>query len=86
MNTARIIGVAGGSGGVGASVPTAAIAVRAAKAGLRSVVLDGDRLGGDSTSHSASNRRAVLAGLTWKGPGGALTVLRCCGACHPWTA
>jgi secretion/DNA translocation related CpaE-like protein len=46
MKTARIIGVAGGSGGVGASVLTAAIAVRAAQAGLRPAALDGDRLGG----------------------------------------
>lgn len=46
MNTARIIGVAGGSGGVGASVLTAAIAVRAAQAGLRPACVDGDRLGG----------------------------------------
>jgi len=46
MKTARIIGVAGGSGGVGASVLTSAIAVRAAQAGLRSACLDGDRLGG----------------------------------------
>lgn len=46
MTTAYIIGVAGGSGGVGASVLTAAIAVRAAQAGLRPVALDGDRLGG----------------------------------------
>ena len=46
MTTADIIGVAGGSGGVGASVLTAAIAVRAAQAGLRPVALDGDRLGG----------------------------------------
>jgi len=42
----HIIAVVGGSGGVGASVLTAAIAVRAAKAGLRSACLDGDRLGG----------------------------------------
>ena len=46
MTTAYIIGVVGGSGGVGASVLTAAIAVRAAQAGLRPVALDGDRLGG----------------------------------------
>ena len=46
MKTAHIIGVVGGSGGVGASVLTAAIAVRAAQAGLRPVCLDGDRLGG----------------------------------------
>jgi len=52
MNTATrtkraaIIGVVGGSGGVGASVLAAAIAVRAAQAGLRPVCLDGDRLGG----------------------------------------
>jgi len=46
MNTAHIIGVVGGSGGVGASVLVAAIAVRAAQTGLRSVCLDGDRLGG----------------------------------------
>lgn len=46
MTTAYVIGVAGGSGGVGASVLTAAIAVRAARAGLRPVALDGDRLGG----------------------------------------
>ena len=44
--TAHIIGVVGGSGGVGASVLTAAIAVRAAQAGLRAACLDGDRLGG----------------------------------------
>ncbi|MHB8185517.1 MAG: septum site-determining protein Ssd [Dermatophilaceae bacterium] len=46
MKTAHIIGVVGGSGGVGASVLTAAIAVRAAQVGLRPVCLDGDRLGG----------------------------------------
>ena len=46
MKTARIIGVIGGSGGVGASVLAASIAVRAAQAGLRPVCLDGDRLGG----------------------------------------
>jgi secretion/DNA translocation related CpaE-like protein len=46
MKTARIIGVVGGSGGVGASVLTVAIAVRAARADLRPALLDGDRLGG----------------------------------------
>jgi secretion/DNA translocation related CpaE-like protein len=46
MKAARIIGVVGGSGGVGASVLTAAIAVRAAQADLRPACLDGDRLGG----------------------------------------
>lgn len=46
MKTAHIIGVVGGSGGVGASVLTAAIAVRAAQAGLSTACLDGDRLGG----------------------------------------
>jgi secretion/DNA translocation related CpaE-like protein len=46
MKTAHIIGVVGGSGGVGASVLTAAIAVRAARAGLRPVCVDGDRFGG----------------------------------------
>jgi secretion/DNA translocation related CpaE-like protein len=46
MQTAHIIGVVGGSGGVGASVLSAAIAIRAAQTGLRTVCLDGDRLGG----------------------------------------
>lgn len=46
MRTAYIIGVVGGSGGVGASVLTAAISVRAAQAGLHPVALDGDRFGG----------------------------------------
>ena len=46
MTTAHIIGVVGGSGGVGVSVLTAAIAVRATRAGLRTACLDGDRLGG----------------------------------------
>ena len=46
MTSAHIIGVVGGSGGVGASVLTAAIAFRAARAGLGPVCLDGDRLGG----------------------------------------
>jgi secretion/DNA translocation related CpaE-like protein len=46
MKTAHIIGVVGGSGGVGGSVLTAAIAIRAARAGLRPICLDGDRLGG----------------------------------------
>src|SRR5450631_1703863 len=46
MQTSHIIGVVGGSGGVGASVLSAAIAIRAAQAGLRTVCLDGDRLGG----------------------------------------
>ena len=46
MNKAHVIGVVGGSGGVGASALTAAIAVRGAQAGLQTVCLDGDRLGG----------------------------------------
>jgi secretion/DNA translocation related CpaE-like protein len=46
MQRANIIGVVGGSGGVGASVLTAALAVRAAGAGLIPVCVDGDRLGG----------------------------------------
>ncbi|MEP7193758.1 MAG: septum site-determining protein Ssd [Actinomycetota bacterium] len=46
MHTARIIGVVGGSGGVGASVLSAAIGIRAAEAGMRPVCLDADRLGG----------------------------------------
>ena len=46
MKTAHIIAVVGGSGGVGASVLTAALGVRAAQAGLRPVCVDGDRLGG----------------------------------------
>jgi secretion/DNA translocation related CpaE-like protein len=46
MQTAHIIGVVGGSGGVGASALTAAIAIRAAQSGLRPVALDGDRFGG----------------------------------------
>lgn len=46
MTTAHIIGVVGGSGGVGTSVLTAAIAVRGAQSGLRAVCVDGDRLGG----------------------------------------
>jgi secretion/DNA translocation related CpaE-like protein len=46
MNTAHVIAVVGGSGGVGASALTAAIAVRAAHAGLGAACLDGDRLGG----------------------------------------
>jgi len=46
MKTAQVIGVVGGSGGIGVSALTAAIAVRGAQAGLRAVCLDGDRLGG----------------------------------------
>lgn len=46
MNRAHIVGVVGGSGGVGASVLTAAVAVRAAQGGVRSLALDGDRFGG----------------------------------------
>ncbi|MEO6143689.1 MAG: septum site-determining protein Ssd [Dermatophilaceae bacterium] len=46
MTTAQIIGAVGGSGGVGTSVLTAAIAVRGAQGGLRAVCVDGDRLGG----------------------------------------
>ncbi|MEP7034671.1 MAG: septum site-determining protein Ssd [Actinomycetota bacterium] len=46
MKTAQVIAVVGGSGGVGASALTAAIAVRGARSGLRTVCLDGDRLGG----------------------------------------
>src|SRR5664279_5171475 len=46
VDEACVIGVASGSGGVGVSVLTVAIAVRAARAGMRPVCLDGDRLGG----------------------------------------
>lgn len=43
---ATALGVLGGSGGVGASVLAAAVAVRAAAARRRVVAVDGDRLGG----------------------------------------
>jgi len=68
MKTAHIIGVVGGSGGVGASVLTAAIAVRAAQAGLRAACLDGDRLGGglDVTLGIEQER-----GVRWPDLGGA---------------
>jgi secretion/DNA translocation related CpaE-like protein len=76
MNTAQIIGVVGGSGGVGASVFAAAIAVRAAQAGLRPVCLDGDRLGGGlDVTLGLEQERGVrwpdLAGTTGRidGPG-----------------
>ena len=46
MNSACVIGIAGGSGGVGASVLCAAIGIRAAAAGRLTVCVDGDRLGG----------------------------------------
>jgi len=43
---AHVIGIVGGSGGVGATVLCAAVSVRAAAAGRVPVVVDGDRLGG----------------------------------------
>lgn len=46
MKNAHVIGVIGGSGGVGASALAAAIAVRGAQGGLQTVCLDGDRFGG----------------------------------------
>jgi secretion/DNA translocation related CpaE-like protein len=47
MNTSsQVIGVLGASGGLGASVLTCAIAVRAAAAGLSALAVDGDRFGG----------------------------------------
>jgi secretion/DNA translocation related CpaE-like protein len=47
MNTSsHVIGVLGASGGLGASVLTCALAVRAAEAGLSALTVDGDRLGG----------------------------------------
>jgi len=46
MQKTHIIGVLGGSGGVGASMLTAAIAVRGAQAGRRPACIDGDRFGG----------------------------------------
>lgn len=46
MVSTGVIGVVGGSGGVGASVLSAAIAVRAAAADRVAVCVDGDRLGG----------------------------------------
>lgn len=46
MTSALVIGVVAGSGGVGASVLSAALAVRAAAAGRRTACVDGDRLGG----------------------------------------
>ena len=46
MTSAPVIGVVAGSGGVGASAFSAALAVRAAATGRRTVCLDGDRLGG----------------------------------------
>jgi Mrp family chromosome partitioning ATPase len=74
---ASIIEVVGGSGGVGASVLSAAIAVRAAQAGLRSVAVDGDRLGGglDVTLGIERERGARWPDLP--GPGGVSMALRC---------
>lgn len=46
MDNGCVIGVAGGSGGVGASVLAAALGVRAVAAGRTAVCVDGDRLGG----------------------------------------
>jgi secretion/DNA translocation related CpaE-like protein len=46
MGTARVIGIVGGHGGAGASVLTAALAVRAAAAGRSVVCVDAARLGG----------------------------------------
>ena len=46
MTTTHVIGVVAGSGGAGASVLAAAVAVRAAAAGRSVVCVDGDRLGG----------------------------------------
>lgn len=46
MTRARVVGVVGGSGGVGASVLACAVAVRAAQAAQRVVLVDGCSLGG----------------------------------------
>lgn len=46
MTSAHVIGVVPGSGGVGASALSAALAVRAAATGRTAVCVDGDRLGG----------------------------------------
>lgn len=46
MTSALVIGVVAGSGGVGASALSAALAVRAAATGRTAVCVDGDRLGG----------------------------------------
>jgi secretion/DNA translocation related CpaE-like protein len=46
MANATVIGVIGGSGGVGATSLSAAVAVRAAAAGRRAACVDGDPLGG----------------------------------------
>jgi secretion/DNA translocation related CpaE-like protein len=46
MDNGCVIGVAGGSGGVGASVLAAALGIRAVTAGRTAVCVDGHRLGG----------------------------------------
>ena len=46
MDNGCVVGVAGGSGGVGASVLVAALGVRAVTAGRTAVCVDGQRLGG----------------------------------------
>lgn len=46
MTRARVVGVVGGSGGVGASVLSCAVAVRAAAAGRSALLVDGCRLSG----------------------------------------
>jgi len=46
MKNAHVIGVIGGSGGVGASSLAAAVAMRGAHGGLRTICLDGNRFGG----------------------------------------
>jgi secretion/DNA translocation related CpaE-like protein len=67
MDNGCVIGVAGGSGGVGASVLAAALAVRAVAAGRTAVCVDGNRLGGglDVTLGVEQER-----GLRWPDLGG----------------
>ena len=70
MKTAHIIGVGGGSGWVGASALTAAIAYAVHRRAFARSLWTATGWAGDSMSPSASNRSAVCAGLIWPVLGG----------------
>ena len=62
------VAVVGGCGGAGATTLAAGLAITGSALGFRVLLVDGDPLGGGSTSRWGRSSARVCAGRTWREP------------------
>ena len=82
LGRARSVAVVGGSGGVGASTCSAALAYVAAQGGSKTLLIDGDVRAAGSTCWSARSGYRGGAGLGWQQHGDTWEI--CAVTCHRW--